>query len=940
MIILARRLFAGGSSPPISSRRSPDLFLSSYLPLSLNDENSCSISRVRRSGSHVEFEEPLSPTSVAIPRPPAFLRTTSEEELRERENKEEEATPTPASISIFHAGPSSILHSPPLPVSPPLASTSPSPSTSPRHSQHRHHHSHSHSLSSHHSHASNSVTPTPLCAPRFATTTTPPTPTIADLSITQQFSSSTIAGSSTSTEMHRDNSSSSNESLILAPRLARLPVEHLPASRIIARLDQMLSMGTLDPSAPSALENPPRKLLLHAPVLQVVNVQTCKDRHLFLFSDLLLIAKPIIEDHPITGLPVPSTMENLFVVKSIVELNHLTLIAEDDEADKMNTSAPSAATKRNPLVTAFVDRFANDPKKAIKMMIDRGGLINDGPTIANHLFRHTELNRNALGAYLCDPDNRHILRWFIERFRFSGVRIDDALRMFLMSVRFPHTVEAAEYVLGVFALQWTDVNGSTGFDPSLTLSLVLAIMRLSDALHAGGSSDEDGLFSFPNGAISVDDFISAFREHDPRMLVPEELLAKVYASVRKERVEEASDNSIFSMTPDIDATIDPAKLPQRLTYRQPSELITITLPEPDPKFSIKLHGIDLKFDPPILSFAKSRVQTFRVTGCALGIRAMVLIKCGANAPRYQGLPVNKTFQIDRAFLTNVFQISFPAEERGMGHRKSTSAQPTPSSSQQSAPPTPKQPQHPNKPYLEPNRIPAPANARQSPSMTTVTTPADPKAPRAVTYMFSTLDAPIRRQWVQTIRNQIGICKSLPPPPTKALNAGAAVAVQVLRDTLIPPEEVPAAFAAAPGGGVNSPRPGTGGASGVRTPRGGRLGTPTRPAGGTPGTFVRSASFSKTYPAGIGKVEQDLQERDLRKPSTVAVPIGKLADGKRRPSKEDGKEQLARDSGNAKSGEEIRVVTEQNSLLPLVLGFLAIGAEVSFSFARITRFFAY
>jgi hypothetical protein len=52
-------------------------------------------------------------------------------------------------------------------------------------------------------------------------------------------------------------------------------------------------------------------------------------------------------------------------------------------------------------------------------------------------------------------------------------------------------------------------------------------MRLSDALHARGPHEDNTLYSLPNAAISVDDFISAFREHDPRLLVPEDLLTRV-----------------------------------------------------------------------------------------------------------------------------------------------------------------------------------------------------------------------------------------------------------------------------------------------------------------------------------------------------------------------------------------------------------------------------
>lgn len=166
-------------------------------------------------------------------------------------------------------------------------------------------------------------------------------------------------------------------------------------------------------------------------------------------------------------------------------------------------------------------------------------------------------------------------------------------------------------------------------------------------------TDQGGGASF---SPTVDDFIASFRDVDTRSVVPEDLLARIYTAVRRERVENASDNSIFSMTPDIEATIEPAKLPTQLTYRTPSARFTITIPEPDSKFTIKLQGADLQFDPPVLSFARNAKQSFRVTGTALGVRTMVLIKRGANAPRYQGLPLNKAFSIERGFMQHTFQV--------------------------------------------------------------------------------------------------------------------------------------------------------------------------------------------------------------------------------------------------------------------------------------------
>ncbi|GAA5844941.1 hypothetical protein JCM11251_007275 [Rhodosporidiobolus azoricus] len=675
--------------------------------------------------------------------------------------------------------------------------------------------------------------------------------------------------------MRRDLSSSSRSSdFSLSPRVPQLTAEQLPSNRILAKLDSILGPEVIDSDKPSPLDSPPRKLLLHGSVLQVVNANTVKDRHLFLFNDLLVIAKPLVEDHPLTGEPIQPTLDTRFLVKSVVEFKHLKLAAAEDPADDPGggSSSPSGK-KRHPLLVAFVDRFANDPARAIASLVQKGGLANDGPTIANLLFRNTDLNRNQLGAYLANPQHRHVLRAYIERFRFQGVRVDDALRLFCMSVRLPHDITQAEYVLGVLAGTWTESNTASGFDPSLTFNLVMATLKLSDALH--GAHDPTGGSTFfaqstpPSVPPSVDDFIGNFRAQDTRLVVPEDLLARIYTSVRRERVEQASDNSIFSMTPDIEATIEPAKLPTRLTYRSPSDVFTITIPEPDPKFTIKLHGNDLQFDPPVLSFARSKTQSFKVTGNALGVRVMVLIKRGANAPRYQGLPLNKAFSIERGFMQHTFQVSFTN-------------------------------------HLDLKRK----------------------------YMFSTTDGPSRTHWLRLLRERIIAALDAPSPGNRTLAAAQAVSIQVLRDVFLPPDEplatVPAA-APSPRPNLAAPRFGQPVAPTV-PPRtaGTRVGTPTRPGN----QLVRSNSVSKLYGAHF-RHEADLggpgSLADRRNGALVAANLLTAGRGSIAPVPvlpKDDPVALQASAPYIKEGKELVVTTEQNSLLPMLLSFLNTGLEAA------------
>jgi hypothetical protein len=497
-----------------------------------------------------------------------------------------------------------------------------------------------------------------------------------------------------------------------------------PRERILEKLSSIIGSKPQDLSQPSALDNPPRRLLLHAPFFQVVNANTVKDRYLFLFNDILIVTKPWFPDREGSGHgSAAATLDTEFMVKSIVELDKLQF-----SASRNDESPPDdGSRKKHPLFVSFLDRFANDPNKAIATLVNKSFLPGEPGAIANLIFRTPELNRSQIGTYLCDQANRAVLKAFVDRFYFNGIRLEDALRSFLSTLRIPNSYSAAEHLFDVFVARYLDANPEIGLDPPVASKLVISIMELSDALHSGLDDDQgaSNLFSFPNQAISVDDFIGAFRIKDPHYSCPDEVLTRIYITVRRERLLQAADNGVGSMSPEIPVKLSPPKLPNRLTYRVSSDAFTISIPKPDPNFSIKLVGQDLKFEPSQLSFAQSSTATFRVTGSGVGPKTMFFLKLGSASPSYQGLPINKTFSVERSFMQHTFQLSFTNH---VGMRRK---------------------------YL-------------------MSTAGDPR---------------LRSLWVQTINHRIEACSARPPLPLRAQRVAEAVALRVLRDALIAPEGV-------------------------------------------------------------------------------------------------------------------------------------------------------
>jgi len=431
---------------------------------------------------------------------------------------------------------------------------------------------------------------------------------------------------------------------------------------VLERLDEMLGRGLRSPMWASAIDDPPRKLLLSSPVLQVVNSNTVKDRFLFLFNDILVIAKPIVQDQDaLMDTSKPNPMDRKFVVKSVVLLRHLRFSADREEARRSSNNYGSSSS--HPVMRTFVLQFAKDPDHAISSLLEKtGGRRDDSMALGRLLFRTLDLDRAQLGDYLSRRTSKTALKAYVDSFGFTGLRVDKALRVFLYSINIPektahtYTYSPLDALLDSFASRWYEANaGIVAYDKDLAFRLVRAIVQLNEVLH-GGIADEPGITGYPRRNVTSRDFLEAFRRYDGRGLATDELLGNIYDSIRRERLSQARNPSLGG-PPDIFITVKRPS-PLRLTYRVQSEPIVLRIPHHDPQVNIHLYGQGLMFDPPVLNFAKSSEASFRITGTSLGSKTMIMSRSGPNALLYTGLPQSCSVVVERAFMRNTFNMAF------------------------------------------------------------------------------------------------------------------------------------------------------------------------------------------------------------------------------------------------------------------------------------------
>ena len=274
------------------------------------------------------------------------------------------------------------------------------------------------------------------------------------------------------------------------------------------------------------------------------------------------------------------------------------------------------------MVQQFIQQFAEDPVKACRYLVERSNPRVDAITLASLIFKTSELDKSMIGLLLSGNDK--LLSAFLDRFHFTGIRIDQALRMFLLTVRLPADSEDRQILLQGFAHRYREANPDIVPDPGHGEGLVLAIMQLNDSLY--------GMYGFALATHYVDVavFVNAWRSKDPNRLVPDDLLTEIYASVRENPIAQALDSKLEKDCGRM-VHVTPTRLPQTMTYNTWSTEIRVSITCPDEHLGIRLIGEGLEFDPPVLDFSHRAEAAFRVRGTSLGAKSMQFDRFGRNA---------------------------------------------------------------------------------------------------------------------------------------------------------------------------------------------------------------------------------------------------------------------------------------------------------------------
>ncbi|XP_076871828.1 cytohesin 4b [Brachyhypopomus gauderio] len=171
-------------------------------------------------------------------------------------------------------------------------------------------------------------------------------------------------------------------------------------------------------------------------------------------------------------------------------------------------------------------KFNMDPKKGINYLVENDLLENNPQSIAEFLYKEEGLNKTAIGDFLGERDEIHLLtlKAFVELHEFLDLNLVQALRQFLWSFRLPGEAQKIDRMMEAFATRYCECNADVFQSTDTCYILSFAIIMLNTSLHNPNVKDK----------TTLERFISMNRGINNGEDLPNELLTKLFDSIRNE----------------------------------------------------------------------------------------------------------------------------------------------------------------------------------------------------------------------------------------------------------------------------------------------------------------------------------------------------------------------------------------------------------------------
>ncbi|ERE78833.1 golgi-specific brefeldin A-resistance guanine nucleotide exchange factor 1, partial [Cricetulus griseus] len=137
------------------------------------------------------------------------------------------------------------------------------------------------------------------------------------------------------------------------------------------------------------------------------------------------------------------------------------------------------------LLITGTEQFNQKPKKGIQFLQEKGLLTipMDNTEVAQWLRENPRLDKKMIGEFVSDRKNIDLLESFVSTFSFQGLRLDEALRLYLEAFRLPGEAPVIHRLLEAFTEHWRSCNGSPFANSDACFALAYAVIMLNTDQH-------------------------------------------------------------------------------------------------------------------------------------------------------------------------------------------------------------------------------------------------------------------------------------------------------------------------------------------------------------------------------------------------------------------------------------------------------------------------
>ena len=182
------------------------------------------------------------------------------------------------------------------------------------------------------------------------------------------------------------------------------------------------------------------------------------------------------------------------------------------------------------LITTATELFNTKPSKGVSYLQEQG-LIQDEPSqVANFMRTNPHLDKKQIGEYISKRDNLHILKAFVECFDFNGMRLDEALRIFLEAFRLPGEGPLISVIVQHFSEHWHNSNLQAPIvDPDAAYVLAYAIIMLNTDQHNKNATKT-------NDPMTAEQFKRNVRGTNGNGDHDQDMLDEIYHAIRNDEI--------------------------------------------------------------------------------------------------------------------------------------------------------------------------------------------------------------------------------------------------------------------------------------------------------------------------------------------------------------------------------------------------------------------